>query len=408
MPSAAAASGSVNYLSDQALDNLRLYRYSAVDKSPVSKYILRPYWEWATTLFPMWMAPNLITLIGFSFVWINFLFLLIWVPDMEGPGPSWLYFSFALGIWLYSTFDNVDGKQARRTGSSSPLGELFDHGCDALNCSVGAIVQAASLGLGFTWYSPMVAFFATVAFYFSTWEEYHTGTLYLGYVNGPTEGLIIACVMSVISGIKGPAFWHQLASSVLPSAISSMFPSTYTLVDLSVVGMTVLLFTFHIPFSLNAVYKVCNSPQRKASFGTAVMQLIPMGIFLASCAAWLASPYSIALKQHYIVFLMANGVVFGRMATKIILAHVTKMPFPVFSTNMLIPLAIGAILVNLPFITGFTILPPAAETAFIWIFCIVAFANYLHWAFLVIDKFCRHLGIYCFRLGRRSPGHRSD
>ena len=30
-------------------------------------------------------------------------------------------------IWM-QTFDAVDGKQARRTNSSSPLGELFDHG----------------------------------------------------------------------------------------------------------------------------------------------------------------------------------------------------------------------------------------------------------------------------------------
>jgi ethanolaminephosphotransferase len=28
--------------------------------------------------------------------------------------------------------DGIDGKQARRTGSSNPLGELFDHGFDAL------------------------------------------------------------------------------------------------------------------------------------------------------------------------------------------------------------------------------------------------------------------------------------
>ena len=26
----------------------------------------------------------------------------------------------------YSTLDNIDGKQARRTGTSSPLGELFE------------------------------------------------------------------------------------------------------------------------------------------------------------------------------------------------------------------------------------------------------------------------------------------
>lgn len=37
------------------------------------------------------------------------------------------YFSLN-GMILMQTFDAVDGKQARRTNSSSPLGELFDHG----------------------------------------------------------------------------------------------------------------------------------------------------------------------------------------------------------------------------------------------------------------------------------------
>lgn len=27
--------------------------------------------------------------------------------------------------------DGIDGKQARRTGTSGPLGELFDHGLDS-------------------------------------------------------------------------------------------------------------------------------------------------------------------------------------------------------------------------------------------------------------------------------------
>ena len=55
----------------------------------------------------------------------NFILALL-VTDFVSPGPTWIYFSFAIAIWLYSTFDNVDGKQARRTNSSSPLGELFD------------------------------------------------------------------------------------------------------------------------------------------------------------------------------------------------------------------------------------------------------------------------------------------
>ena len=32
--------------------------------------------------------------------------------------------------------DAIDGKQARRTGMASALGEMFDHGCDAINTSV--------------------------------------------------------------------------------------------------------------------------------------------------------------------------------------------------------------------------------------------------------------------------------
>ncbi|KAJ3266319.1 hypothetical protein HK104_006133 [Borealophlyctis nickersoniae] len=116
----------VDYVTDEQLQGLKFYKYSSIDKSPLSNYILRHYWEFATTLFPRWMAPNLITLTGFMFVLLNVGFILIYTPDLETQGPGWVYFSFAAGIWLYSTFDNVDGKQARRTGTSSPLGELFD------------------------------------------------------------------------------------------------------------------------------------------------------------------------------------------------------------------------------------------------------------------------------------------
>jgi hypothetical protein len=33
---------------------------------------------------------------------------------------------------MYSTLDAIDGKHARKTQQSTPLGALFDHGCDAL------------------------------------------------------------------------------------------------------------------------------------------------------------------------------------------------------------------------------------------------------------------------------------
>jgi phosphatidylglycerophosphate synthase len=35
---------------------------------------------------------------------------------------------FGIGLFIYQSLDAIDGKQARRTGQSGPLGELFDHG----------------------------------------------------------------------------------------------------------------------------------------------------------------------------------------------------------------------------------------------------------------------------------------
>lgn len=47
--------------------------------------------------------------------------------------PFWAYILGALGLFIYQSLDAIDGKQARRTNSSSPLGELFDHGCDSIS-----------------------------------------------------------------------------------------------------------------------------------------------------------------------------------------------------------------------------------------------------------------------------------
>ncbi len=58
-------------------------------------------------------------------------------PTLSEAAPNWVYAAIALCMFLYQTFDAIDGKQARRTKSGSPLGQLFDHGCDAITAWVG-------------------------------------------------------------------------------------------------------------------------------------------------------------------------------------------------------------------------------------------------------------------------------
>ncbi len=76
-----------------------------------------------------------ITLTGFSFVVVNFLTLLWYNPTLDTDCPPWVYASWAIGLFLYQTFDAVDGTQARRTHQSGPLGELFDHSRQFRNLS---------------------------------------------------------------------------------------------------------------------------------------------------------------------------------------------------------------------------------------------------------------------------------
>jgi ethanolaminephosphotransferase len=48
--------GGSDYVGKEALENLASYKYAGIDKSYTTKYILRHYWNWAVTLFPLWMA----------------------------------------------------------------------------------------------------------------------------------------------------------------------------------------------------------------------------------------------------------------------------------------------------------------------------------------------------------------
>jgi len=68
-----------------------------------------------------------------------------------GDTPRWVYLFAAFSVVFYTWLDCFDGKQARRTGTSSPLGQLFDHGCDALSVNLLLANIGCSLGMTCGW-----------------------------------------------------------------------------------------------------------------------------------------------------------------------------------------------------------------------------------------------------------------
>ena len=109
---------------------------------------LNSFWEWSVSLVPLWVSPNLLTLFGFTFAMIPYWNMLYYEIIKGEEIPSYCFFLSVFCFFMYNTMDYIDGKQARRTKSSSPLGQLFDHGsdsfseifymstfCQALNCN---------------------------------------------------------------------------------------------------------------------------------------------------------------------------------------------------------------------------------------------------------------------------------
>ncbi len=74
--------------------------------------------------------------------------LFSYCPDFTGEAPRWVYGWSGFALLTYQILDVADGKQARKTGNASPLGLLFDHGCDALNCVLSACNMAAVTQMG--------------------------------------------------------------------------------------------------------------------------------------------------------------------------------------------------------------------------------------------------------------------
>ncbi|KAJ5731434.1 uncharacterized protein N7483_005942 [Penicillium malachiteum] len=379
-------------LSDEALLPLKSYKYSSVDKSPISNYILKHYWNAFVELLPMWIAPNMVTLLGFLFIVGNVFLIVFLIPDLLGPGPSWLYFSFALGMWMYSTLDNVDGKQARRTGTSSGLGELFDHGIDSLNCTLASLLETAAMGFGASQLGAYTALVPCLAMYFSTWETFHTHTLYLGYFNGPTEGLLIAISIMIASGIWGPGIWAQPITDLIN--LPQIF-GTNSVKDLWVPILVGGFFFGHLPGCVMNVYAA--RKKQGLPFTPLLKEWVPMILFTICNVAWLFSPYSYLLvNNHLVLYCWVISFVFGRMTTMIILAHLLRQPFP-YWTVLQAPLIGGAVLANLPRL-GFPMVSAWFEIWYLRLYLVFALVIYMHWAVLVINRITTFLGINCLTI----------
>ena len=225
------------YLNDEDLKNIDMYVYHGADYTLLES-TLNPFWTWYASLFPDTVAPNMITLLGFIINIIASFIVLYNDPLLLGKAPWWSYIIAGIAFITYLNFDSADGKQARRLHASSPLGQLFDHGCDAVNEVFILLVLASACGTGYTHNTCAVMIIQCLGFSLAQVLEYHIDILVVGNkFFGTTESIILLSFVYILTGLVGIDRVRTKFSDVFPFSLPFDMPIIEFVLLLTNIGM---------------------------------------------------------------------------------------------------------------------------------------------------------------------------
>ncbi|KAM3956829.1 ethanolaminephosphotransferase 1 [Aphomia sociella] len=373
------------YLTRDHLEGFDNYKYMAIDTSPLSVYVMHPFWNKVVELVPRWVAPNVLTFAGFLLTVLDFLLLSCYdyeyyaasaplhnetVSEVPLTGhvekiPQSLWFVLAMFLFLAYTLDGIDGKQARRTQTSGPLGELFDHGLDSY--SVFFIPACLYSIFGRLDYSiaPIRMYYVMwnllLNFYISHWEKYNTGVLFLPW--GYDFSMWASTMFFLWTGLKGTGFYKRYVFG------------TYTLADMFealIYGTGV--FT-NLPVALYNIYK--SYKLRTGKMRPVSEALRPLWSFLTVftiCSVWMHRSERLPEYDLRAVFLLI-GTLFSNLACRLIVSQMSNQRCD--AVNWLVwPLAAAAAL---------SLLAPQHEPAALYALTTLSVAAHLHYGSCVVS-----------------------
>ena len=362
-------------LSEAQLRRLKEYRYRSTNISILDP-VFQLYWNWLTSRLPKWLAPNLITLTGLAVNILSSLLLLYFSPNLRECVPKWACWTAAAGKFIYQSLDAVDGKQARRTKSSSALGELFDHGCDSLSTVFLTLDVCIACQLGL-W--PRVALFHCILcillFYCVHWRTYVTGTLHFGVVD-VTEAEVAIMAVLITSGTLGSEFW------------------TRKLIHGLHWGQILIICT--TPFELFSIYqtfKIVLGEYGKGRNGSTVAgtsvitPVIPVSLALGAMLLIKTGSVERIYENNPALFIIATGITVSKITDHLIVAHMTRSEIK-FLDRVLLPC--GFMLSNQIFRLGIS------ESTLLWLSLIIVSLDLVAYSWSVATQICRHLNIKFF------------
>jgi ethanolaminephosphotransferase len=304
--------------------------------------------------------------------------------------PAWAWYYAAASFFAYQTLDAIDGTQARRTGTSGPLGELFDHGCDAF--FTPAVQVNICIALDFAPF-PCFVFASTICtgMFFTIWEQFATGTLDMGYINGPTDGILVTCGMFIATGMYGQGYWTE------PMLAPLVVPLPFSLPEIVMITGRDVFTAVAMLAAAGTVFNNISHALRAPNATRTISYVLPVLILLAGYLMFIQT-----FPAIHKTFLYAPEFTFGITAsfcaTRMTICRLCKYRYEAW--NKLTVVSIG-------FVWGMVAASCAAKTyapelsekvdyaaaVGICVLCVGSQLSYLHMIIAVFRQFAEFLGI---------------
>ena len=108
-------------LTEKDLENMKNHKYQTTGYTYIDKK-MGPFWEKCASFLPYAYTPNMVTLTGLFCQILSIILIASYDLTFTTPLPTYVPIFCALMLFLAQTFDAIDGKHARNTKRSSPLG----------------------------------------------------------------------------------------------------------------------------------------------------------------------------------------------------------------------------------------------------------------------------------------------
>lgn len=305
---------SMDFIPDSEISALATHKFQSAGYTWLDER-MDPFWSSVAQRIPRYISPNLISVLGGVCCALAAVFTVLanhirWIP---------LYFAGPFLIFVYMTCDAVDGKHARRTKQSTPLGAVVDHGIDAFCAFTTGIAVVVTADPELKDPRLMLAF----CLFHGSWFCAQWGELVLGSLDqrGITEGEFASMAVIALPGIFGP----DAAKSRIPAWVP--YFRDQPILDPVMIGVIVVCGGVCLSFALRIFLKVQGLDRLRATF-----PLVHLAVHTSAAMQLATSPLR---PQFPLLTFTVVGMNAALLMTKMRFMATFRVPWPALHWEVL-------------------------------------------------------------------------